>query len=151
MTYSTVKNITIAGPFHDACGFITAFADVVSHYEDHPRVYYTTRVTGPYRVESMISFISDDDETFQIACMMAEQSPTLHCTLTPASGVKLTPELMSRMRRGNGVIEFVATEDRSPHNPMNDMTEEEKSRYFMEVLGLTDHPLLNIKETGIPD
>ena len=150
MTNPTVKTITITGPFHDALCFISTFADVVSHYEDHPRVYYTTRVTGPYWVESMISFISCEDETLQIACEMAEQSPTLHCTFAPASEVKLTPALMSRMRRGEGVVEFVATEERSPHNPMNDMTEEEKSRYFVEVLGLARHPLLRLEETGSP-
>lgn len=142
MTNTTTKTITLTGPFHDACCFVAAFADVVSHYEDHPPVDYGTSITGPYWAESVISFSSDDDATFRTACEMVEQSPTLHCTLTPASEVKLTPALMSRMRHGEGSIEFVATEERSPHNPMYDMTEEEKFGYMKEVFGIADHPLL---------
>lgn len=140
----TTKTITLTGPFHDVCCFVSTFSDVVSHYEQHPPVKYGTSITGPYWAESVISFTSDDDETFQIACEMVEQSPTLHCTLTPASEVTLTPALMSRMRHGEGAIEFVATEERSPHNPMYDMTEEQKLRYMKEVFGIADHPLLSI-------
>lgn len=145
MSKITTKTITLTGPFHDVDGFMHYF-EGIRHYINHPPVEWSGEFTRGFRVDATMHYTGSDSEMFQQACEIVEQFPTLRFQFTPADEVEPCRHLRSRMRTGDGFIEFEAIQAVSADDPMIDMTVGEKVAYVTQQLGYTPESLTTCAE-----
>lgn len=141
----TTKNITLTGPFHDVDGFIHYF-EGIRHYINHPPVEWSAEFTRGFRVDATMQYTGPDSEMLQQACEIVEHFPAVCFQFTPANEVEPGRYLRSRMRKGDGFIEFEAIQAVSPDDPMMNMTVGEKVAYVTQQLGYTPESLATCAE-----
>jgi hypothetical protein len=140
MSKTNTITITLTGPFHDVDGFIHYF-EGIRHYINHPPVDWSAEFTSGFRVDATMQYTGSDSEMLQQACEIVEHFPAVRFQFTPADEVEPCRYLRSRMRKGDGFIEFEALQAVCADDPMINMTVGEKIAYVTQQLGYTPESL----------